>query len=190
MLQQKNHKRRRKTSTVQSGLLNASNIDSQYNSTITMSNKQNRRQNNMREILSRQFMQQSGHKRWRTGNNTQSNDIRRLLPFGSDSSSSYEYEHRSERQLHDAYVIDVTRANRYEQQQRRSREPPPVLEQSPPSYDSSIGQTRRQQIPFQLPVRTTTNTHQPLSTITPSVYSAMPPSYAEIFLKPQTTPNE
>ncbi|CAF1410276.1 unnamed protein product [Adineta steineri] len=114
----------------------------------------------------------------------------RKLQHQRNSSSSYEYEHRSERQLHDAYVIDVTRANRYEQQQRRSREPPPVLEQSPPSYDSSIGQTRRQQIPFQLPVRTTTNTHQPLSTITPSVYSAMPPSYAEIFLKPQTTPNE
>lgn len=52
----------RKTTTVQSRLLNASTIDRQSYSTITMSNKQNRRQDNMREILPGQSMQLSGHK--------------------------------------------------------------------------------------------------------------------------------
>jgi hypothetical protein len=52
----------RKTTTVQSWLLNASTINGQSHSTFTMSNKQSRRQNNMREILPGQSMQLSGYK--------------------------------------------------------------------------------------------------------------------------------
>jgi len=52
----------RKTTTVQSWLFNASTIDGELDSTSTMSVKQSRRKNNMREILSSQFMQPSGHK--------------------------------------------------------------------------------------------------------------------------------
>ena len=62
MLQQKNHKRRRKTTTVQSRLLNATTINKQLFSTSTMYDKQNRRQDNLREILPNQSMQSSGHK--------------------------------------------------------------------------------------------------------------------------------
>ncbi len=104
-------------------------------------------------------------------------------------SSAYEYEHSRERPPQDNYIIDFTRANRYQQQRRRG--PPPVIEQSPPAYDTTIVQTRRQQIPLYSPIRTTPSTHilRPSAIITPSIYSAMPPSYAEIFLTPHTLPN-
>jgi hypothetical protein len=52
----------RKTSTLQPWLLNASTIDGEHYSTITMSIKQSRRKNYMREILSDRFVQQGGHK--------------------------------------------------------------------------------------------------------------------------------
>lgn len=53
----------RKTSTVQSRLLNATFIhNEQYSSTGTMYEQQGRRQNNMREILSNKSMQSPGHK--------------------------------------------------------------------------------------------------------------------------------
>jgi len=53
----------RKTSTVQSRLLNATFIhNEQYSSTGTMYEQQSRRQNNMREILSNKSMQSPGHK--------------------------------------------------------------------------------------------------------------------------------
>jgi hypothetical protein len=52
----------RKTTTVQSWLLNASTIDWQSYSTSTMSFKQSRRQDYMRQILPSQFMQPAGHK--------------------------------------------------------------------------------------------------------------------------------
>ncbi|CAF1651296.1 unnamed protein product, partial [Adineta ricciae] len=87
LLQQKSHKRRRKTSTVHSWLYNSSIVDGQSHSTITMSIKQSRRKNYMREILSHQLVQQSGHKRWRSGTHNQSTDIRRLLPFGTGVSN-------------------------------------------------------------------------------------------------------
>lgn len=105
--------------------------------------------------------------------------------------SSYEYEHSRERPPQDTYIIDFTRANRYQQQRRR--EPPPTLEQSPPAYDTTIVQTRRQPYPLYSSVRTipssSTNVRQSSSIITPSIYSAMPPSYADIFLVSHALPN-
>ncbi len=92
----------RKTSTVQSWLLNASIVDGQSHSTIPMSIKQSRRKDYLHEILPSQSMQQRGSKvnkypssnilftyrcflfkRWRSNNNTHSIDLRRLLSFGS-----------------------------------------------------------------------------------------------------------
>ncbi|CAF2639784.1 unnamed protein product [Rotaria sp. Silwood2] len=108
-----------------------------------------------------------------------------------DRSSVYEYEQPRERPPPSTYIIDFTRINN-SQQQRRPRRPPPVFEQSPPSYDISINQTRRQPISLFSPIRTTPSIitiHRSSPIITPSIYSAMPPSYAEIFLKPHTLPN-
>ncbi|CAF3599194.1 unnamed protein product [Rotaria sp. Silwood1] len=108
-----------------------------------------------------------------------------------DRSSSYEYEQRRERLPQNTYIIDFSRVHN-SQQQRRPRGPPPVFEQSPPSYDTSIIQTGRQSIPLFSPIRTTPSTttiHRSSPIITPSIYSAMPPSYAEIFLKRHTLPN-
>ncbi|CAF3103620.1 unnamed protein product [Rotaria sp. Silwood2] len=109
-----------------------------------------------------------------------------------DRSSVYEYEQPRERPPPSTYIIDFTRINNSQQQQRRPRRPPPVFEQSPPSYDISINQTRRQPISLFSPIRTTPSIitiHRSSPIITPSIYSAMPPSYAEIFLKPHTLPN-
>lgn len=56
----------------------------------------------------------------------------------------------------------------------------------------SINQTERQAQPLFSPIRTiplSRNNPETSLVISPSIYSAMPPSYAEIFLKPQTLPN-
>ncbi|CAF1683968.1 unnamed protein product [Adineta ricciae] len=102
-------------------------------------------------------------------------------------STLYEYEFPRERQSREAYIIDFSRTSRSQPQSRR-REPPPIFEQSPPAYDTTIIPTRRQPPTFYLPLRN--GARQSPSTITTSVYSAMPPSYAEIFLTPQTLSNE
>ncbi|CAF5176637.1 unnamed protein product, partial [Rotaria magnacalcarata] len=81
LLQQKNHKRRRKTTTVQPWLYNATFVDGQYYSRITMPIKQSRRKDRLREILPGKLMQQSGYKRWRTADDNEPNDIRHLLSF-------------------------------------------------------------------------------------------------------------
>ncbi|CAF4494907.1 unnamed protein product [Rotaria sp. Silwood1] len=115
----------------------------------------------------------------------------RKLHRQTNRSSSYEYEQRRERLPQNTYIIDFSRVHN-SQQQRRPRGPPPVFEQSPPSYDTSIIQTGRQSIPLFSPIRTTPSTttiHRSSPIITPSIYSAMPPSYAEIFLKRHTLPN-
>ena len=77
------------------------------------------------------------------------------------------------------YVIDFSHINRY-QQERRLRELTSAFEQSPPSYASSVNQTRRQQLPLFTPIRTTPYVHK-----TSPVYLTKPPSYAEIFLTDQ-----
>jgi hypothetical protein len=103
---------------------------------------------------------------------------------------SYVYESPRERPPQETYIIDFTRANRY--QQRRTREPPGIREQSPPSYNTSINHIRRQPVPLFSSVRTvpsSTNIRRSSPIITPSIYSSMPPSYAEIFLSPHTLPN-
>ncbi|UJR31004.1 hypothetical protein I4U23_018515 [Adineta vaga] len=116
----------------------------------------------------------------------------RKLHRQTNRSSLYEYDSSHERQAQDAYIIDFTRTNR-SQQQRRPRGPPPVFEQSPPAYDTTIIPTRRQPASFYLPVRTgpySKTARQSPSTITPSIHSIMPPSYAEIFLTPHTLSDE
>ncbi|CAF3740886.1 unnamed protein product [Rotaria sordida] len=122
--------------------------------------------------------------------------LHRQTNRSSSLSSSYDYEQSRERLPQNSYIIDFTSVNRsqqqQQQQQRRPRAPPPVFEQSPPSYDISINQTRRQPIPLFSPIRTIpsrTIVHRSSPVITPSIYSAMPPSYAEIFLKPHTLLN-
>ena len=53
----------RKTTTVQSGMLNASTIvDGEYYTASTVLIKQSRRQDHLREILPNQSVQSSGHK--------------------------------------------------------------------------------------------------------------------------------
>ena len=118
----------------------------------------------------------------------------RLITICLDT-SSYEYAHPRERERPNPniYTIDFSRANRYQAPPpRRSREPPPVIEQPPPSYNNSISRSRLQPIPLYSSVRTTPSSNQirrSSPVITPSVYSAMPPSYAEIFLTSSPLPN-
>jgi hypothetical protein len=103
----------------------------------------------------------------------------------------YEYQHSRERVPQDNHVTDFSGANRYHQQ-RRLRVPPPVFEQRPPSYNTSVNQTKRLQLPLFSTIRTTPSiacVQQASPVITPSIYSAMPPSYAEIFLTPHTLTN-
>ncbi|CAF4455404.1 unnamed protein product [Rotaria socialis] len=256
LLQQKNHKRRRKTTTVQPWLYNATFVDGQYYSRVTMSIKQSRRKDRLREILPGKLMQQSGYKRWRTADDNESNDIRHLLSFISDilciSSVDenfvlenitmdsggpnittliicicvivpaviaisvcgilyysnrhkdrkiyrppsrplpYDYEQTRERASANNYIIDFTHVNRSQQQQRRPRSPP-AIEQSPPAYYITTIETRPPSIPRFSSIRTiptSTYTNRSSPTIAPSIHSIMPPSYADIFLRPHTLPNE
>ncbi|CAF4333816.1 unnamed protein product, partial [Rotaria magnacalcarata] len=71
--------------------------------------------------------------------------------------------------------------------------PSPAIEQSPPAYYITTIDTRRQSIPRfssirTIPTSTYANRSSPM--IAPSIHSIMPPSYAEIFLRPHTLPNE
>ncbi|CAF0797103.1 unnamed protein product [Rotaria sp. Silwood1] len=105
--------------------------------------------------------------------------------------SSFVCHHLHERVPQDNYIIDFPRTNRY-QQQWRLREPPPVFEESSPSYDISVNQIGRQQLPVFTSIRTTpltTNVQQSSPTRTSSGHATMPPSYAEIFLTPYTLTN-
>jgi hypothetical protein len=94
----------------------------------------------------------------------------------------------SERGYQTAYTIDLSRAHRYQMEtyQRRARERPAVFEQSPPSYDLSVRQSRLQPVPLfsSIRMKPTAGIRCLSTVITPSVHSAMPPSYAEIFLTP------
>lgn len=75
---------------------------------------------------------------------------------------------------------------------RRSREPPAVIEQAPPSYHHSISRTRFEPITLYSSVRTTPASNQirrSSPVISPTIYSAMPPSYAEIFLTSNPSSN-
>ena len=111
------------------------------------------------------------------------------------SSSSYEYAHPRERTQPNIYTIDFNQSNRRPPNQiRRSREPPPVIEQAPPSYHHSMSRTRFQPVSLYSSVRTTPASNQihrssPSPVISSTMYSAMPPSYAEIFLTPNPLPN-
>ncbi|CAF3719429.1 unnamed protein product [Adineta steineri] len=81
-------------------------------------------------------------------------------------------------------LVDYPSAYRY-QQQRRLHEYPSISEQSPPSYSNTIEQTGRQQLPLFSSIRTipsTTYGYQNSPVVTPSIYTAKPPTYAEIFL--------
>ncbi|CAF0904522.1 unnamed protein product [Adineta ricciae] len=87
------------------------------------------------------------------------------------------------------YAIDVATVYR-DQQQHRLRERLPISEQSPPSYTSSMYQTRRKQLPLFSPIRVIPTIHVTVPMNTPSpTYSTMPPTYSEIFLTPQTAMN-
>ncbi|CAF0977020.1 unnamed protein product [Didymodactylos carnosus] len=80
----------------------------------------------------------------------------------------------------DNYQIDFSRTT--SRQQRLTPPAPSIIEQLPPSYNS-LGQTRRQ-FPLLTPIRPS-RIDRSSTNITPSVYNAMPPSYAEIFLTPE-----
>ncbi|CAF3372084.1 unnamed protein product [Rotaria sp. Silwood1] len=113
------------------------------------------------------------------------------VEFDPVQGSSFVCHHLHERVPQDNYIIDFPRTNRY-QQQWRLREPPPVFEESSPSYDISVNQIGRQQLPVFTSIRTTpltTNVQQSSPTRTSSGHATMPPSYAEIFLTPYTLTN-
>lgn len=111
-----------------------------------------------------------------------------------DAHSSYDYPRERERESRNVYTIDFSRASRYQPPSppRRPRPPPPIIEQAPPSYDISIKETRRQVKPRFSSVRTIPSSNQVRRSspvISPSIYSTMPPSYAEIFLTAHTSAN-
>ncbi|CAF3371661.1 unnamed protein product [Rotaria socialis] len=104
----------------------------------------------------------------------------------------YDYEQTRERASANNYIIDFTHVNRSQQQQRRPRSPP-AIEQSPPAYYITTIETRPPSIPRFSSIRTiptSTYTNRSSPTIAPSIHSIMPPSYADIFLRPHTLPNE
>lgn len=119
----------------------------------------------------------------------------RKLNRHANRSFPYVYQTSREQIPQDTYIIDFTRA--YRSQQQRRREPPPVIEQAPPAYETTIVQTRRQPLSLYTPVRTlpttnnksTTTIVRPSSHVASSARTVMPPSYAEIFLSPETLPN-
>ncbi|CAF1594299.1 unnamed protein product [Didymodactylos carnosus] len=100
--------------------------------------------------------------------------IRKNLISGAEGRLSLPIQSNYLRANNNNYHNDGSRATT-----RQQRSAPRVVEQLPPSYNS-IGHARRQ-FPLLTPIthpridRSTTN-------ITPSVYNAMPPSYAELFL--------
>ena len=79
-------------------------------------------------------------------------------------------------------------------QQRQLHRSPPVLEQAPPPYNTyPAKRTRRQPLSLFSTIRSTPitpNVHHSSPDITPSIYAAMPPSYAELFLTPHTLTNQ
>ena len=84
------------------------------------------------------------------------------------------------------YTMDVATVCR-NQQHHRLHERSPISEQSPPSYTSSMYQTRREQLPLFSPIGAIPTTHSTVPINTPApMYSTMPPTYSEIFLTPQT----
>ena len=114
--------------------------------------------------------------------------------YSVDAPSSYDYPRARERESRNVYTIDFSRASRYQPPSppRRPRPPPPIIEQAPPSYDVSIKETRREVKPRFSSVRTIPSSNQVRRSspvISPSIYSTMPPSYAEIFLTTHTSAN-
>ncbi|CAF3222558.1 unnamed protein product, partial [Rotaria sp. Silwood2] len=105
---------------------------------------------------------------------------------------SFVCHHSHERVPQDNYIIDYPRTSHRYQQQYRLHESLPAFEESSPSYDISVNQIRRQKLPIFTSIRTTpitTNVQQSSPTMTSSIHSTMPPSYAEIFLTPYTLTN-
>ncbi|CAF1082571.1 unnamed protein product [Rotaria sordida] len=106
--------------------------------------------------------------------------------------SSFVCYHSHEQVPQHNYIIGFPRTYRY-QQQYRLHESSPVFEESSPSYNISVNQIGRQQLPIFSSIRTTpltTNIRQSSPTITSPKHSTMPPSYAEIFLTPYTLTNQ
>lgn len=108
-----------------------------------------------------------------------------------DRSFSYEYEPTIEPVAANNYIIDLSSVNNAQQERRPRRQFSIIEQQPPPYYHTTIVRTQQQPVPLFSPIRTipsSADIHRSSPIVTPSAYTSMPPSYAEIFLRPNTLP--